>query len=92
VTDPAPYPDQGSDLRLGIVEHQLVRPDGTVLVSVIGNAYLPFMWSPYPGDEPTGPRAHRIRQFPEGQWYVVEFFDWNPELEPPFQENPSILP
>lgn len=58
----------------GIVEQQLVRLDGTVLVSFLEAPGQRIYWAPEPGMEIIGPCVGRVRETPKGPWFVLAYF------------------
>jgi len=77
---------------LRLVEHQLVRPDATVLVSAVSPASDQVWWEPVHGFEPVGPRAYRRRELPDGEWIVRAFYDWPGELAGAAERPEGRLP
>ena len=62
-----------------LYEHQLVRPDGTVLWSVVVPEGERVYWEPAPGFEILGLILARYRELPEGEWVMLaEFPDGYP--------------
>jgi hypothetical protein len=69
-------------------EQQLVRPDGTVLVSILRAPGTKVMFIPEPGFDIVGACYGRVRELPDGQWLVIAYFPqgWPGPAEPPPQE------
>jgi hypothetical protein len=70
-------------------ERQLVRLDGTLMVSFHLAHGTPFEWQASPYDGPiTGPVAGRARVLPDGPWIVIAYFPKGyPGPPAPFPED-----
>lgn len=65
-------------------EQQLVRLDGTVLVSFVVPAGQRMYYMPPLGMDIQGPCAGRVRDLPRGDWHVLAYFPegWPGPAEP----------
>lgn len=74
-----------------VVEYQLVRMDGTVLVSFLGPLDHAVMWQPEPGFEIWGACAGRYRIVPDGPWIVRAYYpDGFPGPRGPWPEGAEL--
>lgn len=72
-------------------EQQLVRMDGTVLVSFVVPAGMRLAWNPEPETYIQSPCAGRIRELPDGPWIVLAYFpEGYPGPSAPFPEDMEI--
>ncbi len=53
---------------LDLVEYRLIRPDGTVLHTMIAPYGTSVGWEPDPGFEIIGPCTGQRRYLPDGEW------------------------
>ena len=58
----------------GLREQQLVRMNGTVLVSFVVAPGQRLSWVPSVGMDIQGPCAGRVRVLPDGPWLVLAYF------------------
>lgn len=56
-----------------LFEHQLVRPDGSVLLAFVLTPGQGFSYTPVPGMEIRGPCATRCRMLPDGAWVALAY-------------------
>lgn len=57
-----------------VVEYQMVRLDGAILVSFHSTLDIALAWLPDPGFEIWGPCAARCRIPPDGPWFVGAYY------------------
>ena len=57
-----------------LVEYQIVRMNGTLLLSFFAPLNMALYWDPEPGGEIWGPCAGRYRVAPDGPWIVRAYF------------------
>jgi hypothetical protein len=67
-------PDPEDTPWQGLVEQQLVRMDGTLLVTFVVASYQRMAWLPPLGLDIVGPCAGRVRALPDGPWFVLAYF------------------
>jgi hypothetical protein len=60
--------------RPGVREQQLVRMDGSVLISFYVAPGMAAPWLPYWMPAIWGPCAGRVRVLPDGPWLVLAYF------------------
>jgi len=58
----------------GLVEYQLVRMNGDVLVSFQAVSWRPLTWEPPPGGDIWGACAGRWRVLPDGGWMIAAYY------------------
>ena len=74
-----------------VVEYQLVRMSGTVLVSFLSPLDSAIYWAPPSGMEIWGPCAGRYRIVPDGSWIVRAYYpDGFPGPQGPWPEGAEL--
>jgi hypothetical protein len=74
-----------------IVEYQLVRLNGTVLVSFLSPLGHAIYWAPAPGMEIWDACAARYRIAPDGPWIVCAYYpDGYPGPQGPWPEDAGL--
>lgn len=74
-----------------LIEYQLVRMNGAVIVQFVSTLNQAMMWLPEPGFAPQGPCAGRYRLLPDGPWIVRAYYpDGYPGRQAPWPEDAGL--
>lgn len=74
-----------------LIQYELVRLNGAVIVQFVSTLDQALMWLPEPGFAPQGPCAGRYRILPDGPWIVHSYYpDGYPGPQAPWPEETAL--